>query len=345
MSDDEKKELIKNDIGLLNPHRLVEKMNKHVIGQDNAKKILAVSIYNHIKRIANTFYEERQAIDKANVLLVGPTGSGKTYLIESLCKELEIPFGITDATALTESGYWGEDVENIILPLLENSNMDPDLAARGIVYIDEIDKIAIDNNRGRDVSGRGVQRSLLKILEGKIVPVTPNRSKWIDHIMVNSHNILFIGGGAFAGMEDIINKRKGNRSIGFHANDHDRSNIMASLMPEDIISYGFMPELVGRMPNIAQLNHLTVQDLTDILTQPANNVVEQYKNLFWHDGIILDFEPEALELIAKYAIKQNTGARGLKAIMERALMDIMFDAPSDDEVFVLVTADKIKDKL
>lgn len=333
---------------LLTPKILMEKMDKHVIGQQHAKKILAVSIYNHFKRIVNNYYcPERFKISKSNIIMLGPTGSGKTFLIESLCKELDIPFGIADATSLTESGYWGDDVESILVPLLLNSNMDVVKAAKGIVYIDEIDKIAIDKDRGRDVTGKGVQRSLLRIIEGKNTDVVtkhgPNRGT-SDVKTIDTTNILFIVGGAFTGIEKIVDKRLGKREIGFNA-DFRGGSLIEQVIPEDLVTYGLMAEFVGRLPNIAQLNPLTVQDLTDILTKPENSIVNQYKNLFDHDQLFLEFDPAALEYIAQQALNEKTGARGLRAIMERSMLDIMFESPDRDNGIVVVTKERVETSL
>ncbi len=342
-NNEENKALIKKDIALLNPKKIVELMNKHVVGQERAKKILAVAIYNHMKRVANTFYQERCPIQKSNVLLVGPTGSGKTFLIESICEELDIPLGIADATTLTETGTWGEDPENVILPLLESAGMNASMAAKGIVYIDEIDKISIGKSRGHASSG--VQRSLLKIIEGKEVDVLTDGHRGGKNnspvVKVDTKDILFIVGGAFSGIEEIIESRTGARAIGFKA-DHTRPDHNTEPTPEDLINYGLMPEFMGRIHNIAKLNQLTVEDLTNILTEPQNSIVDQYKNLFWHDTIVLEFEPNALEAIANHAIKQKTGARGLKTIMEKVMLETMYEAPSNDRVLIIITEEIVK---
>lgn len=339
------------DLDKITPNILINRLNKYVVGQDLAKKIISVGVYNHIKRVVAHLRKEAP-IDKSNLLILGPTGCGKTYLIESLCKELKIPLGICDATEFTETGYWGGDIEDCLINLFKSAGNSAELAERGIVYIDEIDKIAEPGEHGgkRDITGKGVQRSLLKIIEGKVVKlciragVNKGNSEYVD---VDTKNILFILGGAFAGLaEQIENKRGFNKTIGFHSESKDKGSILKEVRAQDLIDYGFMPEFVGRVGNYAILNQLTEDNLVDILTKPRNSIVQQYVNLFNADFVRLTITPTALNLIAKYAISLGTGARGLRSIMERCLIDLMCecaDLPEDTEVEL--TAAIVKAKL
>lgn len=337
------------DLSCLSPKVIVKKLNKHIIGQDSAKRILAVTIFNHIKRITQ-FIKGEPMIEKSNLLILGPTGSGKTHLIETICKEMQIPLGICDATEFTETGYYGGDVEECLAGLYDSAGGDITMTERGIVYIDEFDKIAeTDNISGkRNITGKGVQRSLLKIMEGKTVKLCTkegaNRSV-STYVDINTKNILFIVGGAFADLSKQIAAKQGGRAIGFHATHKHDDELLQEVTSEDLISYGFMPEIVGRLPNIAVLNSLTEADLVDILTKPENSIIEQYKNLFAMDFCRLSISEEALLTIAAFALKQKTGARGLRTIMEKCLIDLMFNAPESILMDIELTPEMIESKL
>lgn len=349
-------ELVQDDVIIDNitPQEIVEKLDQYVVGQNHAKKTLAVAVYNHYKRVNhNQGQDEEIELQKSNIALIGPTGSGKTYLAQSLAHLLNVPFAIADATTLTEAGYVGEDVENVLLKLVQAADYDIERASKGIIYIDEIDKISRKSENvsiTRDVSGEGVQQALLKILEGTIANIPPKGGRkhpGQDFIQIDTSEILFIVGGAFDGIETIVKERLGSKVIGFGSstvNIDEKSSIMQLVTPEDLLKFGLIPEFIGRIPITTALDKLTKEDLVRILTEPKNSLVKQYQKIFAMDDVQLKFDKKALEAIAEKALERGTGARGLRSIIEDIMMDAMYEIPSRDDVSRVIIHDKAANK-
>lgn len=350
--ENDKKESESKDIKIKTPQELKNILDEYVIGQERAKKVLSVAVYNHYKRIfRQDEIDDETELSKSNVLLIGPTGSGKTLLAQTISKYLDVPLAIADATSLTEAGYVGDDVENVVTRLVQAANGDIRKAERGIIFIDEVDKIArMSENRSitRDVSGEGVQQALLKIVEGAVVNVPPKGGRkhpGQDALQVDTTNILFICGGAFDGLEDIIKKKQGSNILGFNQDKKSKNNldkVISKVETDDLVKYGLIPELIGRLHMIATLNEITQDDMVRILTEPKNALIKQYIKLFELDNVFLEFEEDALKELAKLAIERKTGARGLRSILEDIMLDIMFDLPKYKNKKIIITKEVVE---
>lgn len=355
--EDEEKEKKAGKDGLkdfLKPKQIKKLLDSYVIEQDRAKKVLSVAVYNHYKRLSSTLEKRNDdvEIEKSNILIIGPTGCGKTLLAQTLARFLDVPFALADATALTEAGYVGEDVENIVLSLVQNADYDIEKAQKGIIYIDEIDKISQRGDNPsitRDVSGEGVQQALLKIIEGTIASIPPKGGRkhpQQDYVKVDTSNILFVCGGTFTGLEKVIERRLTQKTMGFGAKIADKKDknigeLLEQLKPEDLIRFGLIPEFLGRLPIITSIGELNEKSLVKILTEPKNALVKQYQELFKVEGVDLQFTDEALEAMAKEAVKRKSGARGLRAIMEETMLDIMYEIPSKENVQECVVGEEV----